>query len=103
MHPREWTGSGRHASIAVARPFGADLLDALDELRLLKRLASRLESRLKVSTIVDADLPPGSQLVMDETMAQTSFVDAAGLRSSRSFAFTLRLGALLRNCRPNSR
>src|SRR5438093_12793550 len=32
---------GRHAAIAVGRPFGADLLEAFDEPRLRDRLASR--------------------------------------------------------------
>ena len=37
-----------------------------------------------------------------KSMAQVSLAAVASRRSSRSFAFTRRFGALLLSCRPNS-
>jgi hypothetical protein len=70
----------------------------------VKRGSSAGENREKVSTIGSTrSFRPVASWSWTKSIAQVSFDRVAGRRSSRSLAFTRRLGALLRNCRPNSR
>lgn len=66
------------------------------------RLQRRREPGEGIDDRQHPKLPTGGELVVDESIAQVSFDRVAGRRSSRSLAFTRRLGALLHNCRPNS-
>jgi hypothetical protein len=62
------------------------------------------ETRENVSTTVSTrSFEPVASWLCTKSMAQVSFGLFATRRSSRIFAFTRRLGVLLRNCRPNSR
>ena len=77
-----------------------DPLQRLDDIRSAVALSDidRGDSRLKASTIVRMRMRRPSNSWSDmKSIAHTSFGAAAGQRSSRSFAETLRFGVLLRS------
>lgn len=69
-----------------------------------KSWGMRARTRLKLS-IMDRTriLRPSNSWSDKKSIDQHSLGADAAVRSSRSFAFTFRLGVLLRNCRPISR
>lgn len=62
----------------------------------------RRQSRERIDIVSVRIFVPSKSWSCTKSIAQMSFAAVAMVRSDRSFAFTLRLGALFRNCRPIS-